>query len=129
MADRHHLDRLKEGVDVWNQWRKEHPELPPDLRKAHLEGMSLAGVNFQRTCLDGATFQSVLLDQAKLCHAHLNGACFKGKSQSGRERSLHNRVGMAGRATGHPYSHSRKTERQSRLYPCCWLGGGTGLMS
>ena len=28
------LDILKHGVEVWNQWRKEHPSIEPDLSEA-----------------------------------------------------------------------------------------------
>ena len=29
-----HIDRLKEGVDSWNTWRDEHPELEKQLVEA-----------------------------------------------------------------------------------------------
>ena len=32
MANQEHLDILKQGVDVWNQWRRRHPPLAPRLR-------------------------------------------------------------------------------------------------
>jgi uncharacterized protein YjbI with pentapeptide repeats len=35
MANQEHLRILEQGVDVWNNWRLEHPEIQPDLR--HLE--------------------------------------------------------------------------------------------
>lgn len=31
MANQEHLDILKQGVEVWNKWRREHPEIEPDL--------------------------------------------------------------------------------------------------
>jgi hypothetical protein len=36
MANQEHLAILKKGVDVWNAWRKEHPEVLPDLSGAKL---------------------------------------------------------------------------------------------
>ena len=36
MANPEHLARLKEGVEVWNRWRKEHPGMRPDLYEAEL---------------------------------------------------------------------------------------------
>ncbi len=37
MANTKHLEILKSGTDTWNQWRKENPEIVPDLRKANLK--------------------------------------------------------------------------------------------
>ena len=41
MANPEHLAILKQGVDAWNTWRREHPLVRPDfgganLREAHL---------------------------------------------------------------------------------------------
>jgi hypothetical protein len=38
MASQEHLDILKQGVDVWNQWRTEHSELRPNLSRVNLTG-------------------------------------------------------------------------------------------
>jgi|NGEPerStandDraft_6_1074524.scaffolds.fasta_scaffold548852_1 hypothetical protein len=37
MANPEHLAILKQGVEQWNKWRKEHPELWPHLSAADLE--------------------------------------------------------------------------------------------
>lgn len=36
MADQDHLDILKQGIVVWNQWREEHPKVKPNLDGAEL---------------------------------------------------------------------------------------------
>src|SRR5258708_548316 len=36
MANQEHLDILKQGVEIWNQWRKENPSIGVDLREANL---------------------------------------------------------------------------------------------
>jgi hypothetical protein len=36
MANPEHLKILERGVDAWNEWRKEHPEIVPDLSEADL---------------------------------------------------------------------------------------------
>ena len=42
MANEEHVRRLKEeGVEAWNQWRKDNPELGPDLSEADLRGAYL----------------------------------------------------------------------------------------
>lgn len=34
MANKEHLKILKQGVEVWNKWRKENPHIKPDLGRA-----------------------------------------------------------------------------------------------
>ena len=46
MANQQHLDILKQGVETWNQWRKENPDINPDLREADLSGRQLAHTDF-----------------------------------------------------------------------------------
>ena len=36
MANDEHLARLREGVEVWNNWREANPQTFPDLREADL---------------------------------------------------------------------------------------------
>ncbi|MEL4898197.1 pentapeptide repeat-containing protein [Crocosphaera sp. Alani8] len=45
MANKQHLNLLMQGVDTWNQWRKNNPEIIPDLRKANLSQLNLRGAN------------------------------------------------------------------------------------
>src|SRR5947207_4199158 len=42
MANQVHLDILKQGIEVWNKWRNEHPEIQPDLREADLRLANLS---------------------------------------------------------------------------------------
>ncbi len=50
MADQEHLDTLKQGIDAWNKWKKEHPDIEADLSEA----------DFHRTSLMGAVMQILL---------------------------------------------------------------------
>lgn len=43
MANQEHLAILKQGVQVWNDWRKKNPEIIPDLVGADLIGVNLIG--------------------------------------------------------------------------------------
>lgn len=45
MANPEHVERLKRGVKVWNQWRKDHSEIRPDLSHADLSGADLSEAN------------------------------------------------------------------------------------
>ena len=47
MANKKHVARLKQGVEAWNQWRRENPKIRPDLSRAGLIRASLSGA---RTC-------------------------------------------------------------------------------
>ena len=56
MANEEHLALLKQGVEVWNRWRGEHPEVRPDLfkadlRQAHLSRANLSGARLSRANL------------------------------------------------------------------------------
>lgn len=41
MANKDHLAILKKGVEVWNSWRQEKPEIKPDLKGAMLQEVDL----------------------------------------------------------------------------------------
>ena len=45
MANARHLKRLKQGAKGWHQWRKNNPEVRPDLREATLIGVNLRGAD------------------------------------------------------------------------------------
>jgi len=53
MANPEHLANLQEGAAVWNAWRKQHPEVEPDLRDANFGG-DLRGAKLQDAMLNGA---------------------------------------------------------------------------
>ena len=64
MANQEHLARLWQGVPAWNAWRRENPDVSPDLSEIDIIGALLANVDFR-----GAD-----LSRAKLPGAHLTGA-------------------------------------------------------
>ena len=49
MANEEHIALLRQGVDAWNAWRRENPDVTPDLRKADLRWANLQGAS-----LDGS---------------------------------------------------------------------------
>ncbi len=83
MANQEHLDMLKQGVDTWNRWREEHPEIQPDLSKADLSVNFFVQANLSSTNLFGtnlsvsncimANFSKANLSKAKLTMTHFNG--------------------------------------------------------
>jgi hypothetical protein len=45
MANQEHVDRLLQGVEVWNQWRQENPKVKPNLVGADLKHINLEGTS------------------------------------------------------------------------------------
>lgn len=74
MANEEHLNMLFQGVDVWNKWRKDNPDIMPDLIGASLIGTDLKEANFYRADLNGADLSGADLRWADLSEAELNGA-------------------------------------------------------
>ena len=69
MANQDHLTTLRAGVDAWNYWRRDHPQITPDL-----SGAELTGATLQRANLTAANLQDASLMRANLQDAHLDGA-------------------------------------------------------
>ncbi len=88
MADIKQLEILKQGVEVWNKWRDDNPEVEIDLSHAilmyaHLQGINLreAGlwkVTFYGAHLRGADFQRAELREANFWQADLLDADLTG---------------------------------------------------
>jgi uncharacterized protein YjbI with pentapeptide repeats len=79
MADESHVERLKQDVGAWNQWRLDHPEITPNLINAPLNGADLRGADLSgalllKADLRGANLCSAVLRRANLCSAELDGA-------------------------------------------------------
>ncbi len=45
MANPEHFEILKRGVEEWNQWRKNNPDVRPDLREADLSKREASTLN------------------------------------------------------------------------------------
>lgn len=74
MANEQHLRILKEGVGVWNQWRKDRRDVTPDLSKANLRGTRLRGTDLRGTDLVDAILDDAILIEANLAGANLRSA-------------------------------------------------------
>jgi uncharacterized protein YjbI with pentapeptide repeats len=79
VANPEHLAKLKEGVNAWNAWRSETPQLIPNLIDADLSGAKLFGVDLSDASLSGASLgyadlRVANLSGAKLSNAKLHGA-------------------------------------------------------
>jgi hypothetical protein len=66
VANEEHLVKLTEGVSVWNEWRKNSPDIRPDLRGAELKGVNLQGAQLQEANLRWGQLQGANLQGADL---------------------------------------------------------------
>ena len=74
MADQEQIALLRSGIEAWNAWRAEHPDVPVDLAGAQLAGMSLVQANLLRANLEHAHLEGADLSGAMLFGANLEGA-------------------------------------------------------
>jgi uncharacterized protein YjbI with pentapeptide repeats len=104
MANQEHLERLKRNIEEWNQWRRDYPEMRPDLSRANFDGAILSGAtigrgttvffpdlvrpnirraNFSGVDLHGADLSGALLSRALLREADLSRAILYGANLRG----------------------------------------------
>jgi Pentapeptide repeats (8 copies) len=88
MANKEHLEVIKQGVDAWNKWRNEHAGTRPDLSRtdlsvanlsnAELSVANLIEANLIKANLNGAYLYEANLSGANLYEANLGGANLSG---------------------------------------------------
>jgi uncharacterized protein YjbI with pentapeptide repeats len=74
MANEEQLEILKQGMEVWNKWRKENRKVNINLDHASLRGANLSGYNLNGANLNGADLHKADLSEASLTRAHLSNA-------------------------------------------------------
>lgn len=76
MANQEHLDILKQGVEVWNQWRIASPNIQPDLIRVNfsLDNINLSSANLSDANLFRALLIFANLSSANLFRANLSDA-------------------------------------------------------
>lgn len=87
MANEEHVAILKQGVNVWNEWREKNRKtktgVMPDLSGANLNRADLNHAYFVGTKLRGANLAGANLSEANLFLAFLDGANLNGADISG----------------------------------------------
>jgi hypothetical protein len=111
MANGEHLEILKQGVEQWNEWRREHPDVAPDLSEGDLAGAKLVVANLIRARLFRANLSGADLSAANLSWADLNGAHLVGADLGGANLSRAHLIGanLGGASLG------RANLREARL--------------
>src|SRR5690348_10364033 len=79
MGNQQHIELLKRGSEVWNQWRSAHCKTRPEFSETNLAHIDLSnanlnGANFTEANLSGARLQHAFLILANLSGANLSGA-------------------------------------------------------
>ena len=74
MANEEQLAILKQGVEAWNKWREDNPDVKIDLAGAKLSGAYLSGAKLRNADLRGANLSRADLSRAKLSRANISGA-------------------------------------------------------
>jgi uncharacterized protein YjbI with pentapeptide repeats len=74
MANADHLEQLLSGVPTWRWWRRQRPELVPDLTGAVLRKKDLRGALLAHADLSGADLSETVLSDANLVQARLDDA-------------------------------------------------------
>jgi hypothetical protein len=89
MANEEQLSILKQGIEIWNEWREHNVNAKIDLseadlahanlcyanlKNASLSGADLSAANLYRANLSGATLKKVQFDVANLSETNLTGA-------------------------------------------------------
>jgi hypothetical protein len=69
MANEEHLALLKQGVEAWNEWKANNPDIRPDLSFATGNGITIRGAK-----LSGVDLSRANLSRADLSRADLIGA-------------------------------------------------------
>jgi len=92
------LTILREGAEIWNQWKSENHKLYPDLSSAflsgaNLSGADLSGANLNNADLGGANLNNADLSGANLSEANLSGTHFEGANLSW---AILNRANLSG---------------------------------
>jgi hypothetical protein len=72
------IQKGREGIEEWNQWREDNPDEDIFLEGANLENFSLNGINFANAYLRGANLDSAYLEDAMLHMTHLENANLRG---------------------------------------------------
>jgi hypothetical protein len=69
MANWKHLAVLRQGVEVWNEWRRTNPLIEPDFRGQSFKGKNLSGADFSKADLRSANFTDATLIGANFADA------------------------------------------------------------
>jgi len=74
MSNAKHFEIVKQGVQAWNDWREDNPEIEPDLSESDLGNMKLNNANLNDTDLRRSDLRNTDFRDASLVRADLRAA-------------------------------------------------------
>jgi len=83
MANAEHVKIFKEGIPIWNKWRRKHPEIIPDLSGSDLRWSDLRGSNLRGSNLSGSNLSGSTLSGSDLRGSNLSGSTLIWSNLSG----------------------------------------------
>ena len=90
MANEEQLAILAQGVNAWNKWRRENPDVPVDLKEANLRHEDLTEINLAQAELEKANLSFANLSKANLAFCDLNNAILSFANLNGANLSATN---------------------------------------
>ena len=81
MANPEHLKILKQGVEVWNKWREDNPDVYPDLSLVALyvdNVIDMRAAALEQVIMSGRENRGVSLDHFNLSNTFLRGSFLRG---------------------------------------------------
>jgi uncharacterized protein YjbI with pentapeptide repeats len=95
MANSEHLEILEKGLETWNNWRDENPDIIPDFSNfsffqanlcfANFSGANFSGADLYDAVLSETNFHRADLSKANLSYAHLSHADLSGANLNGAD--------------------------------------------
>jgi hypothetical protein len=76
MANEEHLKILLQGVEAWNEWREDNPNIMPALNNLDLSLLQFHGIDLRNTDLSNTYFFNTSFRRAKFNNADLSNADF-----------------------------------------------------
>lgn len=87
MANEEQVKILRNGYQVWNRWRDNHPDIEIDLDNANFGENGLENVNLHKAHLNFSNLDTTDLTRANLSHAHLFESYLRGAYLNGANLS------------------------------------------
>src|SRR5579883_1338434 len=87
MAKQEQIDILQQGVETWNRWRQEHPDVQPDLQKVYFRQADLRGINLQGARLNDSNLSVANLSDANLSDSQIYRSALLGTNLTGANLS------------------------------------------
>jgi len=93
MAKKEHVEILKRGVEKWNKWRGEKPDIMPDLSFADLSNANLSNADLSNADLSNANLRQAYFINANLAGANLRSSYLLQANLKSADLSTANLVG------------------------------------